>query len=153
MAFSIHDKTWQSRKAKAISHALVEIAKDQETPYDFFISKMIWAVSLYLESGDYKENWKTRLRDSDAAIRLRNESKDWKSLVTFEHARTLYDTFGLLQKAISIDDAAEIIAAYPPVLITKEENERINERGFKKSGAPEDRYKEIEISTFELRSV
>jgi hypothetical protein len=119
MAFSIHDKTWQARKATAILHALVKIANDQETPYDFFISKMIWAVSLYLESGDYKENWKTRLRASDAAIRVRNESRDWKSLVTFEHARTLYDTFGLLQQAISIDDAAETIAAYPPVLITR----------------------------------
>jgi hypothetical protein len=156
MAFSIHDDTWQARKAKAILKALVEIARDTETPYDFFISKMIWAISLYLESGDYRENWKTRLRASDAAIRLRNESKEWKSQVTFEHARTLYDTFSLLRKegaSISIDDAAKIIAEYPPVLITKNENERINEKGYKKSGLPEERYKEIEISTFELRSI
>lgn len=156
MAYSIHADTWQARKAKAILHALIEMAKDEEVPYDFFISKMIWAISLYLESGDYKENWKTRLRASDAAIKLRSESKEWKSLVTFEHARTLFDTFGLLRtggRPLSLDDAAKIIAEYPPVLITREENDRINEKGFKKSGAPEDRYKDIEISTFELRSV
>jgi hypothetical protein len=156
MAYSIHANTWQARKANAILRALLEIAQDQKVQYDFFISKMIWAVSLYLESGDYKENWKTRLRASDAAIKLRSESKEWKSLVTFEHARTLFDTFGLLRidgRPLSLDDAAKIIAEYPPVLITREENDRINERGFKKSGAPEDRYKDIEISTFELRSV
>jgi hypothetical protein len=157
MPFSIHADTWQARKAKAILLALIEMAKDKETPYDFFISKMIWAVSLYLESGDYKENWKTRLRASDAAIKLRKESKDWKSLVTFEHARTLFDTFGLLRRndgtAIGLDEAADIIAEYPPVLITKEENDEITKRGFKKSGAPEDRYKHIVISTFELRAI
>jgi hypothetical protein len=56
-------------------------------------------------------------------------------------------------RPLSIDDAAIIIAEYPPVLITREENDRINERGFKKTGAPADRYEDIEISTFELRSV
>ena len=132
------------------------MANDQEVPYDFFVSKMIWGVSLYLESGDYKENWKTRLRASDAAIKLRGESKEWESLVTFEHTRTLFDTFSMLRsggRVLTLDEAASIIAEYPPVLITREENDRINKGGFKKSGEPEVRYRDIEISTFELRSI
>jgi hypothetical protein len=152
----INANTWQARKAKAILSALVEMANDQEIPYDFYISKMIWGVSLYLESGDYKENWKTRVRASDAAIKLRSESNDWKSHVTFEHARTLYDTFALMRNkagALTVEEAAKIIAEYPPVLITKQENDLINQRGFKKSGEPEIRYKDIEISTFELRAI
>jgi hypothetical protein len=156
MAYSIYADAWQARKAKAILGALVEMANDPAVPYDFFSSKMIWAVSLYLESGDYKENWKTRLRASDAAIELRKKSKEWKKLVTFEHARTLFDTFSLLRASglsLSLDEATRIIGEYPPVLITREENDGINRRGFKKSGAPEDRYKSIEISAFELRSI
>jgi hypothetical protein len=156
MVYDINADTWQARKAKAILNALVQMANDPEIPYDFYISKMIWGVSLYLESGDYKENWKIRIRTSDAAIKLRNESKDWKSQVTFEHSRTLYDTFALLREkggALTIDDAVKIIAEYPPILITKHENDLINQRGFKKSGEPEIRYQDIEISTFDLRAI
>jgi hypothetical protein len=154
--FEIHANTPQARKARAILKALVDIAQDPEATYDFFVSKMIWAVSLYLESGDYKENWKSRVRASDAALRLREERPDWKKHVTFEHSRTLYDTFNMLRNKgnpISFDEAAGIISEYPPVLITKEENERITDLGFKKSGAPETRYQEISITTFELRAI
>ena len=156
MAYSIHADTWQARKAKAILQALVQMTTDKGIRYDFFISKMIWAVSLYLESGDYKENWKTRLRASDAAIKLRQSSKNWEKLVTFEHARTLSDTFNLMRaggERLSLETAAELIAQYPPVLITREENARINERGFRSSGIPEVRYDGIEISSFDLRVI
>jgi hypothetical protein len=156
MIHDINADTWQARKAKAILCALVQMANDQQIPYDFYISKMIWGVSLYLESGDYKENWKTRVRASDAAIKLRNEAKDWKSQVTFEHARTLHDTFAFMRNkggALTLAEAVEIISEYFPILIAKWENDSINEKGFKKSGEPEIRYKDIEISTFELRAI
>jgi hypothetical protein len=156
MPFDIHANTPQARKARAILGALIDITQDSNATYDFFVSKMIWGVSLYLESGDYKENWKSRVRASDAALKLREEKSDWKKLVTFEHSRTLYDTFNMLRNngnPISMDEAANVISEYPPVLITKEENQRINELGYKKTGEPEARYKEIEITTFELRAI
>lgn len=156
MIYDVNADTWQARKAKAMLTALVQIAKDPEIPYDFYISKMIWGVSLYLESGDYKENWKTRVRASNAAIKTRLESKDWKKKVTFEHSRTLYDTFALLRQlstALDVSEAAKIISEYPPVLITKRENALINKKGFKKSGNPEVRYQDIEISSFDLRAI
>jgi hypothetical protein len=156
MAHDINAPTWQARKAKAILDALIQMANDPEIPYDFYISKMIWGVSLYLESGDYKENWKTRVRASDAAIELRNTSKDWKKKVTFEHSRTLYDTFSLLRQKraeLDFDEAVKIISEFPPILVTKRENDLINKSGFKKSGDPAIRYRDIQISTFDLRAI
>ena len=62
---------------------------------------------------NYKEKSKTRWRASDEAIKLCNESKEGKGLVTLEYARTLFDTFRILSgdgREIDLDGAAKIIA-------------------------------------------
>jgi hypothetical protein len=81
--------------------------------------------------------------------------KDWKRNVTFEHARPLGVMYQMLldeRATLTLERAAFIIGEYPPVLITTEEELRMAKLGFKGDGAPEQRYAEIPISGFSLRS-
>ena len=48
--------------------------------------------------------------------------------------------------------AAFIIGEYPPVLMTMDEELKMAKRGFKSDGTPEERYSDIPISGFSLRS-
>ena len=59
--------------------------------------------------------------------------KDWKRKVTFEHVRpinVIYRMFLDERKTLTLDRAAFIIAEYPPVLITLEEETRQTKLGF-----------------------
>jgi len=53
---------------------------------------------------------------------------------------------------LTLERAAFIIGEYPPVLVTMEEELRMTKLGFKHDGEPEQRYAEIPISGFSLRS-
>src|SRR6202012_4381500 len=90
MRYSIQDKTLAAKKARILINALVDCAKAGIKP-SFVINKMLWGISLYLESGKFqRENWQTYPRVSDAARRIRESGdKDWKRKVTFEHVRPL----------------------------------------------------------------
>jgi hypothetical protein len=156
MRHSINDKTLAAKKARILINALVDCAKAGIKP-SFVINKMLWGISLYLECGRFqRENWQTYERASDAARRLRaSGDKDWKRHVTFEHARPLnqmYQMFLDERATLTLERAACIIGEYPPVLVTMEEELRMTKLGFKHGGAPEQRYAEIQISGFSLRS-
>jgi hypothetical protein len=155
MTCSVNDTAIDAKKAKIFINALVELAKEQ-VPYSFFISKIIWGASLFLECGHFKEKWKTYARASDAAKLIRQKGgKNWKRSLTFEHSRPLKKIYGLLLDQgndLTIEKAAEIISEYPPVILTREENKKINERGHKIEGAPEVRYAHVALSGFSLRS-
>ena len=118
---------------------------------------MLSGVSLYLECGTFmKENWKTYHRVSDAAAQLRaSGDPDWKRKLTFEHARPLSVMYKMLldeRATLTLERAAFIIGEYPPVLVTMVEEVRQTKLGFKHGGVPEQRYAEIPISGFSLRS-
>jgi hypothetical protein len=156
MRYSIHDKTLEAKKARILINALVDCAK-AGIKSSFFIRKMLWGISLYLECGSFqKENWRTYHRASDAAKQVRaSGDKNWKRNVTFEHARPLGKMYQMLldeRETLTLERAAFIIGEYPPVLITTEEELRMAKLGFKSEGAPEQRYGEIPISGFRLRS-
>ena len=156
MQYSIHDKTLEAKKARILINALVDCAK-AGIKSSFPINKMLWGISLYLESGSFKkENWRTYHRASDAAKQvLASGDKNWKRNVTFEHVRPLgkiYQMFLDERETLTLERAAFIIGEYPPVLITVEEELRMAKLGFKIEGAPEQRYGEVSISGFNLRS-
>ncbi|MGZ3294866.1 MAG: hypothetical protein ACXU9D_16535 [Xanthobacteraceae bacterium] len=156
MRYSIHDKTLAAKKARILINALVDCAKAGIKP-SFVIKKMLWGISLYLECGSFtKENWRTYERASDAAKQVRaSGEQDWKRHVTFEHARPLgqmYQMFLDERVTLTLERAAFIIGEYPPVLVTIEEELLMTKLGFKHGGAPEQRYAEIPISGFSLRS-
>ena len=156
MRYSIHDKTLAAKKARILINALIDCAK-AGIKSSFVIKKMLWGISLYLECGSFtKENWRTYQRASDAAKQVRaSGDKDRKGKVTFEHARPLGQMYQMLldeRATLTLDRAAFIIGEYPPVLITTEEEFRMAALGFKTEGAPEQRYGEIPISGFSLRS-
>lgn len=69
----------ESRAAATMLRSVVEIS-GHGARYTFFISKMIWGVSLFMECGDWNENWKTFPRVSRAAgiIRTRARGNGWK---------------------------------------------------------------------------
>jgi hypothetical protein len=142
-------------KQKILSEAVVKLVH-AGARQSFYIRKMLWAISLYLECGDYKEDWLAYARASDAAKRLRTGAdKDWKKLVTFEHTRPLKQVYHLLEahgSSLTTERALEIISEYAPMLITREENAEMNKRGYRSRGAPEDRYSHIKFSGFTLRS-
>jgi hypothetical protein len=156
MRHSIHDKTLEAKKARILINALVDCAK-AGIRSSFFLNKMLWGISLYLECGSFKkENWRTYHRASDAAKQIRaSGDKDWKRNVTFEHARPLSKMYQMLldeRETLTLDRAASIIGEYPPVLITTEEELKMSKLGFKTEGTPEERYREIPISGFSVRS-
>jgi hypothetical protein len=136
-------------------NALVDCAKAGIKP-SFSINKMLWGISLYLECGSFKrENWRTYHRASDAARQVRASDKNWKKDVTFEHVRPLGKMYQMLldeRKTLTPERAAFIIGEFPPILITIEEERRMAQLGFKSEGTPEQRYGEIPISDFSLRS-
>jgi len=156
MRYSIHGKTLAAKKARILTNALIDCAKAGIKP-SFAINKMLWAISLYFECGSFsRENWQTYHRVSDAAKRVRaSGDKNWKKDVTFEHVRPLskmYQMFLDEREMLTLERAAVIIGEYPPVLITMEEELRMAKLGFKVEGTPEQRYREIPISGFNLRS-
>jgi len=156
MRYSIHDKTLAAKKARILINALVDCAKAGIKP-SFVTKKMLTGISLYLECGSFtKENWRTYHRVSDAAKQVRESGdKDWKRNVTFEHARPLNRMYQMLldeRETLTLERAAIIIGEYPPVLITMEEEFKMAKRGFKHDGKPEERYSDIPISGFGLRS-
>jgi hypothetical protein len=156
MRYSIHDKTLEAKKARILINALVDCAK-AGIKSSFVINKMLWGISLYLECGSFRrENWQTYHRASDAAKQVRaSGDKNWKRNVTFEHARPLGKMYQMLldeRETLTLERAAFIIGEYPPVLITVEEELRMAKLGFKIEGVPEQRYGEISISDFSLRS-
>ena len=156
MRYSIHDKTLEAKKARILTNALIDCAKAGIKP-SFSINKMLWGISLYFECGSFRrENWRTYHRTSDAAKQVRaSGDKNWKKDVTFEHVRPLskmYQMFLDERETLTLERAAVIIGEYPPVLITMEEELRMAKLGFKVEGTPEQRYREIPISGFNLRS-
>jgi hypothetical protein len=156
MRYSIHDKTLVSKKARILINALIDCAKAGIKP-SFVTNQMLAGISLYLECGRFhRENWRTYQRASDAAERVRESGdKNWKGKLTFEHVRPLNNVYRMLldeRATLTLDRAALIIGEYPPVLITVEEEVRQAKLGFKHGGEPEQRYREIPISRFSLRS-
>jgi hypothetical protein len=156
MRYSIHDKTVAAKKARILINALIDCAK-AGIKSSFSITQMLRGIALYLECGSFqKENWRTYQRASDAAKQVRaSGGENWKGKVTFEHARPLGKMYRMLldeRGTLTLERAAFIIGEYPPVLITMEEELRMAKLGFKHDGAPEQRYAEIPISGFSLRS-
>ncbi|HLX17074.1 MAG TPA: hypothetical protein VKS24_17960 [Bradyrhizobium sp.] len=156
MRYAIDGETLEAKKARILTNALVDCAKAGIKP-SFFINKMLWGISLYLECGSFRrENWRTYHRASDAAKQVRaSGDKNWKRDVTFEHVRPLSKMYQMLldeKETLTLERAAVIIGEYPPILITKLEEYRMAELGFKIEGTPEQRYCEIPISGFSLRS-
>ena len=156
MRYSIHDKTLNAKKARILINALVDCAKAGIKPSPV-TKKMLSGICGYLECGRFtKENWKTYERASDAARQVRASGDEkWKSKVTFEHARPLGVMYQMLldeRATLTLERAALIIGEYPPVLVTIEEEVRQTKLGFKHGGDPEQRYREIPISGFSLRS-
>jgi hypothetical protein len=171
----------ESRAAATMLRALIEIA-GHGARYTFFVSKMIWGVSLFMECGDWNEDWKTYPRISKAAGVIRSRAKEnrwkhpeafvaekrmpipgskrpkiktWDHDLTFDHARTISDAYRMMtgrKSALTFDEAAFIVAEYPPVIITTTENAKIDNRGFKKTGQPERRYEGISLDGFTLRA-
>jgi len=156
MRHSIHHKSLAAKKARILISALVDCAKAGVKP-SFVTTQMLRGLCLYLECGTFtKENWRTYERASDAAKQVREAAgENWKRNVTFEHARPLNQMYRMLldEKAtLTVERAAFIIGEYPPVLVTTEEELRMSKRGFSHGGVPEERYAEIPISGFSLRS-
>jgi hypothetical protein len=152
---SINDETLAAKKARILVTALVDCAKAGIKP-SFVIHQMLRGIAHYLECGTFnRENWRSYHRVSDAAKRVQEAEKDWKRKLTFEHARPLNQMYRMLlneRKTLTPERAAFIIGEYPPVLVTVEEDIRMGERGFRHQGVPEERYAEIPISGFTLRS-
>ena len=156
MRYSIHDKTLAAKQARIFINAVVDCAK-AGIKSSFVIKQMLSGISLYLECGRFtRENWRSYHRPSDAARLVRaSGDEDWKRKVTFEHARPLSVMYQMLRDeraTLTLERAAFIIGEYPPVLVTVEEELRMAKLGFKESGVPEQRYAEIPISGFSLRS-
>jgi len=156
MRYSIHDKTLAAKQARIFINAVVDCAKAGIKP-SFVINKMLWGISLYLESGRFtRENWRNYHRASDAAKEVRaSGDADWKRKVTFEHARPLNQMYRMFldeRATLTLERAAFIIGEYPPVLVTIEEELRMAKLGFQHGGEPELRYAGIPISGFSLRS-
>lgn len=157
MRYSILSKSPEAVQARILLDAILLCAKAGIDPPSFFLKKMIWGVSLYLECGNLKrENWRTYRRASDAAKRIRDAGeKGWKKNVTFEHVRPLSAMYKMLlaeKETLTLERAARIIGEYPPILITTTEEAAMAERGLKSDGTPEARYRDIPISGFVLLS-
>jgi hypothetical protein len=147
VTYSIHLAAPESKKAAVFVQALVDLAK-ANVQYSFFISKILWGASLYLYRGVFAEQWSTYDRISDEARAIRNEGqKDWRKKITFEHCKPLRAIYSdLLANAADLtsEKAVCIIAEYPPVLVTREENSRITNE-HKAHGDPNARYQKARI--------
>jgi hypothetical protein len=156
MPHSIHDKSLDAKKARILINALIDCAR-AGVRSSFSIKQMICGVSLYLECGKFtRENWRTYHRVSDAARLIRDAADhDWKRRLTFEHTRPIDVIYRMMlaeRQTLTLERAAIIIGEYPPVLVTIEEELRMTKLGFKHGGEPEQRYAEIPISGFSLKS-
>ncbi len=156
MPHSIHDKSLDAKKARILINALIDCAR-AGVRSSFSIKQMICGVVLYLECGKFtRENWRTYHRVSDAARLIRDAAdQDWKRRVTFEHTRPIDVIYRMMlaeRQTLTPERAAIIIGEYPPVLVTIEEELRMTKLGFKHGGEPEQRYAEIPISGFNLKS-
>ena len=137
------------RKARILTEALIKLAKIG-VPYGFPISKMIWAVNLYLETGGFSENWSKYKRISLKAAKIRTQfPQDFRKRITFEHPNPINQIYQELSEQkgnLSLEKAFKIIGAYPAVLITRGENETINKKKLRDKGLPEIRYEDIKIN-------
>jgi len=141
-------------KAEIITSALIKLAQNK-VPYGFPISKMIWGLCNYFETGEFSDSqlWKKAYeRISDKAFKLRPNADSWKAvdrkMVTIEHPKPIcmiYDGLLAFNRSLNYSRAKELIGSYPPVIITRVENEIINQNGHKKCGDPEERYRHIKI--------
>jgi hypothetical protein len=142
MIHSTHLNTRESKKATIFIQAITDLAK-ASVPYSFFISKILWGASLYLHRGVFAEQWQVYDRISDAARAVREGGqKDWKKQLTFEHCKPLKALYSELlhdSKTLTPERVIDIIAEYPPVIITREENGRIS-NNHKAQGNPNARY-------------
>jgi hypothetical protein len=120
--------TRESKKAAIFVQAIIELAK-ADVAYSFFVSKILWGASLYLHRGVFAEQWKIYDRISDAARVIREEGqKNWKRQLTFEHCKPLKAVYLELlkeSKTLTPERAINILSEYPPVIITRRENDRI----------------------------
>jgi len=95
-------------------------------------------------------------RASDAAKQVRESGeKNWKKDVTFEHVRPLSNMDQMVrdeEEPLTLEGAAFAIGDRPRIGITMQEELRMAKLGFKTEGTPEQRYREIPISGFSLRS-
>lgn len=157
MRYSILDGSREATEARILLEAVIQCAKAGVNPPSFFLKKMIWGVSLYLECGNLRrENWRVYHRASDEAKKVRaSGDKNWKKRLTFEHVRPLSQIYQMLLgecDTLTLERAAVIVGEYPPVLITTDEERHMASQGFKSDGAPEQRYAGISISGFSLLS-
>jgi hypothetical protein len=125
-------------------------------PYSFGISKILWELSLFLPSGSYIENWKTYRRASVAAEEVRarvSATSELKKLLRFEHPLPLNVVYSRILSShgvLSPQQVARLICEFPPVLVTRGEDEEITRRKLRSSGDPFERYKNIPLP-FNLR--
>ncbi len=158
LGFAIMKKTEKNincKKARILTESLIKLAKNK-IPYGFPISKMIWAVNLYLETGGFSENWNKYQRISHKAAKIRKQFKKnngFRKKITFEHPNPIKQIYRELtgHSKLSLKKASKIIGAYAPVLITKEENEIINKKKLRDRGMPKKRYDHIKIN-FKLKT-
>ncbi|WP_223971857.1 hypothetical protein [Bradyrhizobium sp. RD5-C2] len=155
MQHSIDGDGMNAVKASIFVDAIVALVRAR-IPYSFYVSKILWGLSLFLQTGSFRECWHDYPRISDEAKRIRELRRpEWRKQLTFEHARPLsqmYEMLFSLGSSVTRDAVVKIVGEYPPVLITRSENDDLNARGFKVLGMPQERYENIPISGFSLRA-
>ena len=148
------DPALEKLKAKIFIETLSRLASNK-IPYEYAISKIIWRLSLYLGTGSYIENWKYYPRISDKALEIRSRgSLNWKKELTFEHTEPLNQIYAKFLNSpfeFELNHAAKMICEYLPVIVTRYEERKITEHGFKTEGDPIKRFSHIACS-FELKS-
>lgn len=138
-------------KARVFINAINQLAV-AEVPYSLGSSKMLWELSIYLSTGSYIENWNRYPRASVAAEEIRASkisTASLKKVLRFEHPQPLVVIYSKILAGnglLSVQQCADIIAEYPPILITKEEDDEIRFRKLHRSGAPTERYQNIDLS-------
>ena len=145
-----YDRDRLKAKACVFINALNSLAVEG-IPYSLGSSKILWELSLYLSTGAYTENWKRYPRASVAAEVIRSNKspiKELKKLLRFEHPQPLVVIYAKItdyKGSLSLQHCADIIAEYPPVLITRQEDDEIRFRKLHRSGSPEERYQNIAL--------
>ena len=137
--------------ASILAETLVSLAVARVPRASFPINKILWGLSVFLETGKIgTENFNTWHRMSKAASDLKemHPYKVWKPLTRFEHCKPLNLVYQelLAHRDICVRTALEIIGEYPPIIITKEQDDLLREAGFQSTGDPEVRYSQIELN-------
>ena len=123
-------------------------------------------VSNYASFGEDGGSWTVKFKNprmSRAAAALyaecsgKLEAKRFHDLTTNEHSDPLSEVWGWLVSKVDTlnpDAIIERFERYPMITITKNEDKRIRDAGYKSSGSPADRFKSagIEIVEVELKS-